>query len=363
MFLLYERGDALAASQLRRAVTELAALRAEVAQLRSERCAMRTELEELRALRAQPQGDSREDACTKLTSAAPAPAPCVPRLALTPSASEQAEPPTCTPRVLPTATPRAALATPRSIGRLLAATPRGAELITPRSVAWPATRGTIAEVRWAGAAAVPWVAFVCRASGRRWLYGASCAGCSIPNHDEQTLCLRRGEYIRCIAGGHKAIEASKNDSGTESTLSASRPEPELAQWLRIISSEGQDVSLGDAPPDEELQASAARSECGFEHEAAPGHEIVGLVLGEDGAVAGVKQAKLAPSRTSVLTCGRPVFAAPPGDSGSTVKGSPGASKSAPIVRNIVARDATPPARHSSSMRIVEDDEEAVAHER
>lgn len=132
-------------------------------------------------------------------------------------------------------------------------------------------------VTWSEVTGVPWLAFVSRANGLPRIYGS---GKESP-HEECVLSLRRGEYISSISGrrGHA---------------------PLLAQHLCILTSEQQEVTAG-IPGGFVVEASAGEDAniadgCAFNFTASGGHEIVGLKLGEDGRICGVKQVALPPSR-------------------------------------------------------------------
>lgn len=150
-------------------------------------------------------------------------------------------------------------------------------------------RGTVAMVTWGEATGVPWLAFVSRASGLPRIYGNGREGA----HEECMLSLRRGEYICSISGCHGRA-------------------PLLAQHVRVLTSEQQEVTAGAAG---RLAAEALAGQesgtagCSFSFTASDGHEIVGLKLGEDGRICGVKQVALPPSRVPLSAIMEPPGAA------------------------------------------------------
>jgi hypothetical protein len=88
--------------------------------------------------------------------------------------------------------------------------------------------------------------------------------------EENSLSLRRGEFISSISGM----------CGTS---------PKLASCLFIRTSEGQEGFAGAC----DTQTDAAWD---FVFTAVDGHEIVGVHVGENGALCGIRQAPLPPSR-------------------------------------------------------------------
>jgi len=178
------------------------------------------------------------------------------------------------PPVLPTAAVAAAAAaatTPRVSG----VTPRGHTARTPTGM-----RGTIASVTWAEAPDVPWLIFTNRVSGQWALYGD---GRKVSlSEEEHTLSLRRGEFIQTVMGLHTERKGG-------------RPQP-LARSLKIVTSEQQEVLSGQAA---HSSVGPSRTDHGyFCFEADLGHEIVGLCI-QDGAISGVRQVHLAPSRVGL----------------------------------------------------------------
>jgi hypothetical protein len=146
-------------------------------------------------------------------------------------------------------------------------TPRGLGMVTPRSGGVRGgMRGTVASVALGEACHVHWAEFTSRSTGMPYIFGER-GGTDI---EESTLSLRRGEYISSIAG----IRSRPSSSD----------EPCLARSLRIVTSEQQEIFAGEPS-----------TSWDFHFEADEGREIVGLII-QDGAVSGVKQAILAPSR-------------------------------------------------------------------
>lgn len=170
-------------------------------------------------------------------------------------------------------------------------TPRSLGLATPRaSSVRPGMRGTVASVAWPeDARDVPWLIMTCRMTGQQWLYGER----SDDAHEETTFSLRRGEYIRSISGGRIEPPCSSET-------------PALARFLRITTSEQQEIVAG--------QASA---EIDFSYEADEGHEITALTT-QSGVICGVKQAVLAPSRVPGATANHAGGASAPTGGGAQV---------------------------------------------
>jgi len=145
----------------------------------------------------------------------------------------------------------------------------GQGMQTPRGSVPTGMRGSIASMAWTeGAPDVPWITFTSRISGAEIAYGQK-RDLQSPN-EEGTFSLRRGEYFTSISGVFGAP-------------------PALALCLRLVTSEFQEINLGTEDPDVQFD---------FAFEASSGFEIVGLQLGEDEAVVGIRQSPLAPSRVS-----------------------------------------------------------------
>lgn len=118
---------------------------------------------------------------------------------------------------------------------------------------------------------MPWVKFSNRMNRAERLYGER----GPTEHEEVAAAhLRRGEYIVCI-------------SGCRSWSCSSGAQPLLARSLRMVTSEQQEIVVGE---------SATSIDFCFKAEAE--HEIIGLSI-QDGVIIDVKQAALGPSRVSI----------------------------------------------------------------
>lgn len=190
-----------------------------------------------------------------------APAPTMPLAVQTPMEQAAA-------RLLPTC----AIGPRRSSGLMMTprhgiATAGGQSTSTPRCSVPVGMRGSIASMTWAECAlGVPWITLTSRISGTESTYGEK--------RDEQvlegTLSLRRGEYFTSVSG-------------------VFGDPPVLALCLRVVTSELQEVNVG---------AEDLGTQMDFAFEASPGFEIVGLQIGDDRAIAGIRQSPLAPSRVA-----------------------------------------------------------------
>lgn len=151
-------------------------------------------------------------------------------------------------------------------------TPRSLDLATPRPGATRVSmRGSIASVSWsAQASEIPWVVFANRSIGSERLYGDGRS----PEQEVQARHLRRGEFITCISGSW--VGTSSFDG-----------QPPIARGLRILTSEHQEILIGEVSTPSD-----------FCFEAEPEREVIGLIV-QDGVISGVKQALLAPSRCSI----------------------------------------------------------------
>lgn len=123
---------------------------------------------------------------------------------------------------------------------------------------------------------MPWLVFVNRMNGTERFYGESD---SFEEGETMAAHLRRGEFISSISGCRSWSGACS--SGTQQPL---------AQCLRIVTSEAQEIVVGESAADFD-----------FCFQAHPGHEIIGLILTQDGVISDVKQAVLAPSRVQAST--------------------------------------------------------------
>lgn len=196
-----------------------------------------------------------------------APAPSMPAAIQTPV--EQAALAPASARLSPGCVPEPrrslGLVTPRH-GVALSA---GQGMLTPRGSMPTGMRGSIASMTWTeGAPDVPWITLTSRISGAETTYGEKRDGQA--RNEEGTFSLRRGEYFTSVSGVFGAP-------------------PALALCLRVVTSEFQEVNIGAEDLDMQLD---------FAFEASPGFEIVGLYLGEDEAIAGIRQTPLAPSRVA-----------------------------------------------------------------
>eukprot|EP00747_Dinoflagellata_sp_TGD_P208316 gnl/TRDRNA2_/TRDRNA2_81818_c0_seq1.p1 gnl/TRDRNA2_/TRDRNA2_81818_c0~~gnl/TRDRNA2_/TRDRNA2_81818_c0_seq1.p1 ORF type:complete len:435 (-),score=67.11 gnl/TRDRNA2_/TRDRNA2_81818_c0_seq1:40-1281(-) len=173
-----------------------------------------------------------------------------------------------TPRVAPRSTE--VPPTPRTMARRLGipdASARAGRL---------ALRGSVAEVSWCVATQVETVVFTRRTTADQVCFGRELTGepgeevdgVEIVTHGPVTL--RRGEYICAVSG---------RGSGADW---------HLASWLMLETSEGLMLTLGEPELDSD-----------FRFGAKPGREIVGLQVGPDGRISGVKDAQLPPSRRAL----------------------------------------------------------------
>jgi hypothetical protein len=186
---------------------------------------------------------------------------------------------------------RVELATPRYMaygatavsGQLEARTPRG--MCTPRgydgmvstprggpSVRGP-YRGSIASVSWSSAPGIRWLAIMNRNNVTQTVYGDAPEGSVEDAGIGNSVNLRRGEFLRQISG-------------------AIGPVPHIARWLRLETSEGQVAYLGE--PQEIID----EEEPDFTFSALPDQEITAIETGENGAISGIRQSPLPPSRLS-----------------------------------------------------------------
>jgi len=199
-----------------------------------------------------------------------------------------------------------------------AMTPRAPGAVTPRST------GTAARVAWHGRGyvawsqepseqGVPWVTFTSRTSCERWLYGAGappkglCVGMGVEDGEtECMLCLRRGEFVRSVSGCFGKPQL-------------------LAQYLRILTSEQQEASIG--------VRTATGSE-DFHFEAKPGYEITGLKVGPDGRICGVREKAVAPRKSTggLPAAPHPTAEQPRGGEAPLATGSGSAATSAGRLR-------------------------------
>lgn len=137
-------------------------------------------------------------------------------------------------------------------------------------------RGTVSAIYWSPATealTVPWVVFVNRATGAERLYGRS----PCEQEEKAAAHLRRGEYITCVSGSSSSCSSNEESA-----------QHQVAQYLRILTSEQQEIIIGEA--------AATIDSIDFCYRAEHEHEIVGLSMHQDGCIVGVKQAILAPSR-------------------------------------------------------------------
>jgi len=139
-------------------------------------------------------------------------------------------------------------------------------------------RGTVISVTWSEGPGVPWVAFTSRISGMNIVYGNRIV--DVDGREDCCLSLRRGEYICQISGIYGRS-------------------PLIAATLRIMTSEQQEALVGN------LEVHGGKQD--FLFESVPEHEIVGLVMSEDGAVCGIKQAPLPPSRAPAAQVAVPAY--------------------------------------------------------
>jgi len=198
------------------------------------------------------------------------------------------------------ATPRyMAYAATATSGQLEARTPRGmctprgfdGMVSTPRGVATPRGgpmrgpyRGSIASVSWSSAPGVRWIAIMNRNNVTQTVYGTpegSVEDAGLGN----SMNLRRGEFLRQISG-------------------AIGPVPHIARWLRLETSEGQVAFLG------ETQEVVDEEEPNFTFCALPDQEITALEIGDNGAISGIRQTALPPSRLSLSGVNAMASAAP-----------------------------------------------------